>query len=172
MEELLAICDECEVSIPDGAPVCPVCSQPGSRALLTSMDTVHAASTPAEEPITGERMTAVAAYCTIFPAILILVVGPYRQRLWVRFHAVQSILSHLAWVLSSALVAIVVLNFIAGVGFLLAWSLFAYASVLLWCLLVLKAWREEVFLLPWLGTFALRLAQHGSRPMQGNPFRV
>ena len=96
---------------------------------------------------------------TFVPAILFLVIEPYKKNHFVRFHSIQCLL---LWVLG-ALVAIVlklaglVLFVIPVVGPLfvvLVMVLALLAAAAIWLVLVVKALQGEKFKLPLLGDFA------------------
>ena len=103
------------------------------------------------------------AYFTILPAILFLFVEPYRKNIFVRFHALQCFLYTAAIVLLGVALRLTdyVLFVIPVLGPLLVVvidAVAALAAILLWCVLVAKAWRGETFKIPLLGGFAERYA--------------
>jgi uncharacterized membrane protein len=137
------------VSVPAGANFCPLCRQPisGDGAGLA----------PAAEP--ADRLAAAAAYFTFLPAIVFLLVPRFRTLPLIRFHAWQSLLFHGVWLAVAVVLTFVAFRVLTGMPSLLLWPLYALASFLTWCVLVLKAWQEEFFQLPILGEVASKQAE-------------
>jgi len=109
----------------------------------------------APPPASGfsEHTAAWIAYITIFPAILFLLVAPYKNSALVRFHAIQCLA--LAGVM---LCGDIILPIIPGIGrFLLV--LMWLGGMVCWLVCVIKASKGEWFKLPVIGDFALRKAK-------------
>jgi uncharacterized membrane protein len=147
-------CPECAASMPDTAAFCPACG----RAMR-------------EKPVRGtvgalpETIAGALAYCLV-PAIVFLLVDPYKKNGFVRFHAFQCLgLCLSAVVIGVGLrVASLVLFFIPLVGplfILLASTLVGLAFFVIWAVLIVKALQGEMFKLPLLGDFAERQAVSG-----------
>src|SRR5215468_8107441 len=77
----IMICSNCTAEMPEISAYCPVCGTP----VETESDPIHALD------ITDQLLGA-AAYIAIVPAIVMLFIPALRGRLFVRFHAWQSIL--------------------------------------------------------------------------------
>jgi uncharacterized membrane protein len=95
----------------------------------------------------------------LLPAIVFLLVDPYKNNRFVRFHSFQSIALCFAAVVTVAILRIVGLAvfFIPVLGHLLVWLLSMLVSLaffILWIVLIVKALQGEMFKLPLLGTFA------------------
>jgi uncharacterized membrane protein len=99
------------------------------------------------------------AYFTFVPAIVFLLVDPYRKNRFVRFHSIQCLL------FSGAVIVLGAVLRLAGLGVILIPRLgplvvavvdvvVALGAVLLWNVLVAKAFQGEIFKLPVLGDFA------------------
>lgn len=110
-----------------------------------------------------ENIAGVLAYFTFVPAVVFLVLDPYSKNRFVRFHSVQCLL---LWG-ASALFAIalklasVVLFIIPVLGPLLVYlvsTVVGLAAVVIWVVLVVKAFQGEMFKLPLLGDFAAQQA--------------
>jgi len=111
----------------------------------------------------SENIAAALAYFTFIPAIVFLVVDPYNKNQFVRYHSVQCLL---VWV--AAMLAVIVLKLAGLVLFLipvvgpllvvLTWVMAALGAVLMWLVLVVKAFQGEVFPVPVLGSIAERYA--------------
>ena len=99
------------------------------------------------------------AYFSFVPAIVFLFVDPYRKNRFVRFHSIQCLL------FSGAVIVLGAVLWLAGLGVLLIPRLgplvvavvdvvVALGAVLLWNVLVVKAFQGAMFKLPVLGDFA------------------
>lgn len=95
----------------------------------------------------AERIAAAVSYCTLLPAVLLLLVPAYRKSTFVRFHAWQSMFLWGFFLIATA-VALFLSNFIGTVALLLMGVLAAIAMFFLWIVLVLKSWQGELFELP------------------------
>ncbi len=112
--------------------------------------------------ILPEAFAGALAYFLV-PAIVFLLVEPYNQNRFVRFHSFQCIGVWLAAVAAAAVLRIlgVVLVAIPRLGPLLVWLVFMLvilALIMTWMVLVVKALLGEMFKLPVVGEFAEKLA--------------
>ena len=104
-------------------------------------------------------MAGAVAYLTFLPALLFLLLQRYRENSFVRFHSVQCLLCWLVGVAVTVLLRLfnLLLMFVPVVGPLLSFLLLAMivlATVLIWVVLLVKAFRGERFALPWIGGIA------------------
>jgi uncharacterized membrane protein len=139
--------------MPDHAAFCPVCGRP--------MQTT--ASAQGSVGIFPVKITGALAYVTIIPAILFLLLEPYKKNPFVRFHSLQCLFLWLACLLIGVALkfAAPILFIIPVLGHLLAWLIsmvLALAVFVMWLVLVIKALQGEMFKLPMLGDFAERHA--------------
>ena len=146
-------CPDCATQMPGGVRFCPGCGR--SMQVITP--------TQGKVGMLSENLAGALAYFTILPAILFLFVEPYRKNIFVRFHALQCFLYTAAIVLLGVALTFAdyVLFVIPVLGPLLVVvidAVAALAAILLWCVLVAKAWRGEIFKIPLLGDFAERYA--------------
>lgn len=119
--------------------------------------------TPAATPMASNVAAALTYVPVLITGIIMLVLEPYKNDKFVRFHAFQSIFfgvfSIALWMLWRVLV--IGLLFTGGVIFgifeLLFW-LVALAFFGLWVLLVYKAYNKEEFKLPFIGDLAAKQA--------------
>jgi uncharacterized membrane protein len=146
-------CPDCGAQMPAGVRFCPGCGR--------SMQVITRAQ--GKVGVLSENVAGALAYFTIFPAIFFLFLEPYRKNLFVRFHALQCFLYTAAIVLLA--VGLRLANYVLFVIPVLGPFLVvvidvvaALAAILLWCVLVAKAWRGETFKIPVLGDFAERYA--------------
>ena len=86
--------------------------------------------------------------CYIFFAgIIFLLVEPYNRNRFVRFHAFQSILFTIAWVVLHGVVVIPYLGWAL-------WPVVELAFLISWIVLLIKAYQGVMFKLPVIGEFA------------------
>lgn len=145
-------CSHCGAQLPEIGGFCPGCGIPISRGAP-----VAARSTGLRENLLGAL-----AYITVIPAIIFLLVEPYKKSRFIRFHSFQCI-----FVAVAALVLWIALRLLAAALLLLPEGLFlvvlfAILAVLgclvIWSLLLLKALQGEFFKLPGMGNLAEKQA--------------
>jgi uncharacterized membrane protein len=99
------------------------------------------------------------AYFTIIPAIIFLIVEPYKKRSFVRFHAWQSIFFLVAWAVIDILV-----NMLQNLGqssvflTLTVIQLVRLALFVVWIVVIINAFNGKRFKLPVLGKLAEKQA--------------
>ncbi len=147
----LASCPHCAAQMPETAAFCPGCGRP-----MYAETRAHGKVGPLPESFAGAL-----AYLTFIPAIIFLLLDPYRKNRFVRFHSVQCLLLWGAGILVSIAVKLagVVLFLVPVVGPLLVVLLstvVGLAAFVIWLVLVVKAFQGEMFKLPLLGDFALQ----------------
>ena len=110
-----------------------------------------------------ENISGVIAYITIFPAIVFLLLEPFKHNRFVRFHSFQHLLLWAAGVgvgiVAGLVGAILQLIPFMRVLFLPLAGLIGLAWFFLWLLLVVKAYYHEMFKLPYLGDLAEEWAE-------------
>lgn len=119
---------------------------------------------PAQAGLSENAAGALCYLAGLITGILFLVIAPYSQSRTVRFHAFQSIFFNIAWIalwivemiISAVLASIPVLGWIAGV--LLAMAI-ALGGLIVWLLLMWKAYNGDRLVLPVIGPMAERQAQ-------------
>jgi uncharacterized membrane protein len=149
----LTSCPHCAAQMPETAAFCPGCGRP-----LQTETRAQGKVGPLPENIAGA-----IAYLTFIPAIVFLVVEPFSKNRFVRFHSVQCLLLGAAAILLAIALklASVVLLIIPGLGPLLVVlvsTVVALAVVVIWLVLVIKAFQGAMFKLPVLGDFAEQYA--------------
>jgi uncharacterized membrane protein len=169
----MAYCNNCGAQIADGATSCAACAgrtaappQPGYTTVpgYTSVPVAGsgvAGSGVASGGVTGgmtDNVAGLLAYFTILPAIVFLIVEPFNRNRFVRFHAWQSVFFNIAWI-----VLWVGLRIIAHIPFLgwltvIGWPLVMLAGFIIWLILVLKAYQNQMFKLPTIGDMAEKQA--------------
>jgi uncharacterized membrane protein len=184
----LTSCPHCAAQMPGTAAFCPGCgrpmlkqpmpgesmpgeSTPGQSELAQPElgQSELAQPTATEERAQGrvgalpENIAGVLAYFTFVPAVVFLVLDPYNKNRFVRFHSVQCLLLWAAAGLFAIALklASVVLFIIPLLGPLLVYlvsTVVGLAAVVIWVVLVVKAFQGEMFKLPMLGDFAAQQA--------------
>jgi uncharacterized membrane protein len=107
----------------------------------------------------SDNAAAGIAYITIIPAIIFLIVAPYKNSSYVRFHAWQSIFLYIAWAVVHILIG-VVQNFVPTVLFLTLtlWQFVDLAFFVILIIVFVKAFNGKRILLPITGVLAEKQA--------------
>jgi uncharacterized membrane protein len=166
-------CPQCHAEMPDNVSFCPGCGRrmwvPGQEARKPATSSPAPRTPPVNTPVGApfasipcqlkDKFIAALAYVTFIPAIILVLIEPYKRNRFVRFHSFQSIFLAVATVVIAIAMRILysVLALIPVVGFLLAWLATAVALlgwVILWLVLLVKALQGEAFRLPWIGNLA------------------
>jgi uncharacterized membrane protein len=105
-----------------------------------------------------QNVAGMLAYVTFIPAIIFLVVEPYSRNSYIRFHSFQSIFFNVAWIVLWMVLGIVAT--IPGVGWLtiFLWPLLMLGALVLWILLLVKAYSGSRWRLPVIGDLAEKQA--------------
>jgi len=161
----MAFCPKCGNKINEGATFCGSCGAQVAGATGTPASAPPGSS----PPVAGSAMTSNVAglLCYILgfiTGIIFLVVEPYKNDKFVRFHAFQSIFLSVVWIAFR----IVWVNIFMGMfftPFLGLWGLFSLVMTLvslaflaLWVFLMYKAYNNEKFELPFIGPLAAKQA--------------
>lgn len=98
------------------------------------------------------------AYITIIPAIVFLIVAPYNRSPFVRFHSWQSIFLAIAWFVVD--IAMIVLRRLPLLGWSIwfLWPLLSLGFLILWIIVLIKAFNGERFKVPIVGDLAEKQA--------------
>ena len=172
----MPVCPQCGASSADYAVFCQRCGTPVTRARADEAGTTSAATASSlavsedmprrgsrselsgnELPI-PENIAGAVAYITILPAIVFLVLEPFRRNIFVRFHAFQHLFLWIAGFVFAIVAGILsvlmqLIPFMRVLVFPLA-GLIGLAWFFLWVLLVVKAYQHELFKLPIIGDLA------------------
>ena len=138
----------------------PAISRPAVRAINPPAESTSGFTVPTQPK---DKLIAALAYVTFIPAIVFVLIEPFKRNLFVRFHAFQSIFLAGATIVAAIAIRVLYSLFalIPVLGYLLAWLTSAVALLgwmILWLVLVVKALQGEIFKLPWIGN----LADHAS----------
>ena len=149
-ENMPLACPDCAAPMPDTAAYCPGCGR--------AMGPVERAQGMAG--ILPETVAGALAYF-LLPAIVFLLVEPYNNSRFVRFHSFQCLGVCLAGVVVGASLRVVgfllfFIPLVAPLLLLLVSMVVSLAFFAVWVVLVLKALQGEMFKLPLVGDFAER----------------
>ena len=145
----LKSCPDCGAQMPESAAFCPGCGR-SMQIELTAKQKPGARR---------DNFLGAFAYVSFVPALVFLLVDPYRKNPFVRFHSIQCLLFWLVCVVLTVVVRVVLLGllFIPIVGPLLAVlivAVVALAAVFTWIVLLVKAFQGERFALPLIGNLS------------------
>ena len=133
----------------DGAAVCPGCGKAAAAA---------AAATASTGGGLQDNVAGMLAYITIVPAIIFLVLEPYNRNKFIRFHAFQCIFFYVAMVVLWIVLGVVAQIPFLGWATLFLWPIIWLAGVIVWILLLVKAYGGQKFKLPVIGDLAEKQA--------------
>lgn len=138
----MAFCPNCGTQLAEGA-ACPKCAGavPSARATTSSGGLT-------------DNVAGALAYVTIIPAIVFLVLDPYNKNRFIRFHSFQCIFFAVAWTVLWIILAFIGHIPILGWATVLLWPLVSLAGLIIWVILVLKAYQGKTFKLPVIGDMA------------------
>ena len=151
----MPFCSKCGADV-TGVASCPQCGtaaagEPAgdpSEAPTTPQATPQAAAAAQSLP---NNVAGALAYVTPIPAIIFLLIDPFRTIRFVRFHSLQCILFCLAaFALQFAMTIVTVALSFVGIGMvvgMVSW-LISVGIFVLWIVLVIKAYQGQEFQLP------------------------
>src|ERR1700686_2403706 len=149
----LTSCQHCAAQMPDAAAFCPGCGRPMQTA----------ARAQGKVGVLLEPIAGALAYFTFIPAIVFLVLEPYKKNRFVRFHSMQCLLLWgagipLAIALKLAGLLLFIIPVLGPLLVVLVSAVVGLGAVVIWLVLVVKACQGHTFKLPLLGDFAARRA--------------
>jgi uncharacterized membrane protein len=134
----------------DNITFCPACGKPMGQANQAIVST----AAPASSAGLADNVAGMLAYVTVVPAIAFLLIEPYNQRRFVRFHAFQSIFLCLACIAAGIGVRMLGALPVIGWGTLLLWPFLGLAELVVWVLCLIKAYQGQEYKLPVIGDLA------------------
>jgi uncharacterized membrane protein len=107
----------------------------------------------------SDNAAAGIAYITLIPAIVFLIIAPFKSSFYVRFHAWQSIFFFVAWAVIDILVGLVQ-NIVPSAIFLTftVLQLVALALFVVWVILLVSTFGGKRYKLPVIGGMAEKQA--------------
>jgi uncharacterized membrane protein len=163
----MAKCAKCGAELLQGAAFCGSCGTPVGGAAAAPATGAPAAGVPAagapaaaSTGMTSNVAGALAYVLGFITGIIFLIIEPYKNDKFVRFHAFQSIFFNAGliafWIVWSILAAILgtltfgVLGLImALIGMVIALAVFGF-----WIFLMYKAYNNEEYMIPFVGELA------------------
>jgi uncharacterized membrane protein len=151
----MAFCAKCGASVAGGVAFCSACGAPVGAT---------AGAGPAAAPMDSNVAALLSYVFGFITGIIFLVIDPYKNDRFVRFHAFQSIFLNvaviifwIAWALLSMVLGLVSLGLIAimmwAFSFLIWLGVFVY-----WLFLMYKAYNNERYMIPFIGELAAKQA--------------
>ena len=114
--------------------------------------------------MTSNVAGALAYVLGFITGIIFLVIDPYKNDKFVKFHAFQSIFFSvviigfsIVWAILSVILGLVSMGFLAGIMFLIS-LLIHLAFLCIWAFLIYKAYQNELFRAPIIGDLAAKQA--------------
>jgi uncharacterized membrane protein len=159
----MAFCTKCGAAVAEGSTFSGSCGRP----VNSSANATPAGPGPALPASSAGGLTpnvaGMLAYFTFIPALLFLLIEPYNRDRFVRFHAFQSLFFNVAWIALWVVAAVIGMIFavVPMVGWMMAVLLHAViwlGMLVLWVLLLVKAYQNEKFQLPVIGDLAEKMA--------------
>jgi uncharacterized membrane protein len=134
----------------------PAATPPVIRTPAVPPVTVTAASVPSQFK---DNLVAGLAYITFIPAVVFVLIEPFKRNRFIRFHSFQSIFLTVATMVIAIALRILysILTLVPVVGYLMAWLAVAVAVLgwgILWLVLLVKALQGQSFRLPVIGSLA------------------
>jgi uncharacterized membrane protein len=134
----------------------PAASRPVIRTPAVPPVTVTAPSVPSQFK---DNLVAALAYITFIPAVVFVLIEPFKRNRFIRFHSFQSIFLTVATIVIAIALRILysILTLVPVVGYLMAWLAVAVAVLawgILWLVLLVKALQGQSFRLPVIGSLA------------------
>jgi uncharacterized membrane protein len=145
-EDVMAFCTGCGKEVPAGAAACPGCGQASAGAAV--------AAPMASSGGLTDNVAGALAYVTLIPAIVFLVMEPYNKNKFIRFHSFQCLFLHAALIVLWIALTLVAMVPVVGLILIPVWFVVWLGSIVLWVILVLKAYQGQKFKLPGIGDFA------------------
>ena len=151
----MSFCQNCGRSLPENSSVCPICPSPAPAAAA-----VAAVPAPAASGLQPQTAAALAYLAGFVTGIIFLVIDPFKADRFVRFHAFQSIFFNLVWIVGWF--ASIPLGMLLPYGFSALLSmvslLLSLGGILVWLLLMWKAYQGQPLSLPVIGGIAQQQA--------------
>jgi uncharacterized membrane protein len=162
----MVICANCGASLSEGAAFCGACGKPasltGGAAATAQPTNAGGGSQSTGAGLTMNLAAALSYALGAITGILFLVLEPYKNDRFVRFHAMQSILYCIACVILAIVWNIVWGTLVSILGFwVLAVDvplrlLVSLAIFVFWLYLMFQAYSQREYRIPWIGEIAAK----------------
>ncbi len=154
----MAYCVKCGAALLEGASFCTSCGAQQGAPAAGGPGPAQPTTTSSMTPNVAGALAYVLGFVT---GIVFLVIEPYKDDKFVRFHAFQSIFFNVGaivfWIAWSIISGI--LGYLIGILGVLMWSLgllIGLGILCLWVFLMYKAYNNERFMLPFIGELAAK----------------
>lgn len=149
----MAFCSSCGAELAGNAAFCPKCGKSIGAAPAAGGAGPSAGAAPAAAPVAGLQDNVAGLLCYfLIPAIIFLVMEPYNRNKFIRFHAFQSIIYEIVWIILVAVISpLPIID-------LLLLPLLGLAFFIGWVVCLIKAFQGQMFKLPVIGAFAEKQA--------------
>jgi uncharacterized membrane protein len=171
----MSFCQTCGANLPDGSPACTACGASQGVAAPSAVPGAMPGSMPGAMPVAAPAAAAGAgltpnvagalSYLVGFvTGILFLVIDPFKNDRFVRFHAFQSIFFNVAWIafwIAWTIVGLVLSAISHGLFFIIQLPvnlLVMVGGFCLWAYLMYSAYQGKTFKLPIIGPLAAKQA--------------
>lgn len=160
----MSFCPSCGTTLTPGALHCTSCgaavATPGATPGATAVVAVPTASAGLSNNAAG----ALAYLAGLITGILFLVLEPFKNQPFVRFHAFQSIFFHIAWIafwIAWSIVGLILTALTKGLFAFLILPvnlLILIGGICLWIFLMYSAYQNKTIKLPIIGALAAKQA--------------
>jgi len=151
----MAFCSGCGVQVPEGSTLCLACTAKASSATVQRQT-----SSGLTDNIAGLLCYSPVG---LIADIVFLVAEPYNRNRFIRFHAFQSLFTGvavigLAIVLGLIGMALAMIPIVGWIIDFLLWSAFVLGNLILWVIMMIKAYQMQSPRLPVIGDMAEKQA--------------
>jgi uncharacterized membrane protein len=157
----MALCANCGANLSEGTVFCGNCGKPVGAA-QTPASAAGAAPAGAGTVLSSNVAAALTYVLGLITGIAFLVLEPYKNDRFVRFHAMQSILYSVAclivaiawnilWGTLTSILGFWVLSVDIPLRLLLSLAIFVY-----WLYLMFQAYSQREYRIPWIGDIAAK----------------
>ena len=163
----MAFCSKCGAQLNAGAAFCPACGAATSGTASASPNAGAAAAPALGTASTGMADNVAGMLCYLagwITGLIFLLIEPFKNNKVVRFHAFQSIFFNVGviavWI-AYGIVASILGSISHGLAFLITGPLFIViwlGSIACWIFLMVKAYNNQQFKLPFIGDLAAKQA--------------
>jgi len=162
----MAFCSKCGAQLNEGSGFCAACGAAAGQSVTPSGGAAASGQTSVATAGMAKNVAGLLCYSFGFiTGVIFLVIEPYKNDRFVRFHAFQSIFYSVACIAVSMVWSFVFVGMIFSLGSLGMFSLFGLLFMLVrlamfagWILLMFKAYNNEEFKLPIIGDIAAKQA--------------
>ncbi|HYM78450.1 MAG TPA: hypothetical protein VE377_20930 [Candidatus Dormibacteraeota bacterium] len=161
----MSFCKACGKELLESQGFCGSCgaaTEADGGTVAASTDSTIAA--PASAPMTANVVAAFAYLAGFITGIIFLVIEPYKNNSFIRFHAYQSIFFNVAWIglwIVWMVVGFVLGTVTKGLFFLIELPInlaLMIGGFCLWAFLMYSAYQKKTFKLPFIGALAAKQA--------------